>query len=146
MCISLGRLFYSHIVSLLMQELCAATAHSTFHNPQPPTKNKQRTPQTQGHRINPCNSLLHPAAEAGIAPEGDELCVQDAYTPHSTCWGCGPSAEGGLRLRSFRVRNGLEARISLGDEYCAFPGAHACTCFITRLLLHVVLYDAFWLL
>ncbi|GBF98970.1 hypothetical protein Rsub_11556 [Raphidocelis subcapitata] len=76
----------------------------------------------QGHTINPCNSTLHPAAEAGIEPEGTELAVQDAYTPHSTCWGCGPSAQTGLRLRSFRVRNGLEARVQLPDQYCAFPG------------------------
>lgn len=76
----------------------------------------------QGHKVNPCNSKLHPAAEAGMAPDGDEMAVQDAYTPHSTCWGCGPSAAEGLRLRSFRVRNGLEARVTLGEEYCAFPG------------------------
>jgi hypothetical protein len=33
--------------------------------------------QAQGHTVNPCHSALHPAAEAGIAPEGDtELSVQ----------------------------------------------------------------------
>ena len=34
---------------------------------------------------------LHPAyVVAGIEPEdGGELCVQEAYTPESTCWGCG---------------------------------------------------------
>lgn len=34
---------------------------------------------------------LHPAYMiAGLEPdEGGELCVQEAYTPESTCWGCG---------------------------------------------------------
>lgn len=45
----------------------------------------------QGHNINPCNSKLHPAVtEAGILPSSDkELCVQEAYTPDSACFGCG---------------------------------------------------------
>lgn len=33
---------------------------------------------------------LHPAyTEAGMEPEGEELSVQAAYTPESTCFGCG---------------------------------------------------------
>lgn len=34
---------------------------------------------------------LHPAyTVAGLQPdEGSELCVQEAYTPESSCWGCG---------------------------------------------------------
>jgi hypothetical protein len=41
-------------------------------------------------QINPCNSLLHPAVEAGIQPEGaEEVAVQTAYTPKSQCFGCG---------------------------------------------------------
>ena len=42
-------------------------------NPPPPVP---PTPPPQGHDINPCNSLLHPAAEAGILPDGDEKGVQ----------------------------------------------------------------------
>lgn len=50
-------------------------------------------------------SPLHPAVtEAGIEPDSEEeLPVQDAYTPESSCWGCGPSAPDGLRLKSFRI-------------------------------------------
>jgi hypothetical protein len=46
---------------------------------------------SQGHKINPCNSMLHPAVkEAGILPEGEEeIAVQVAYTPKSQCFGCG---------------------------------------------------------
>lgn len=46
---------------------------------------------SQGHKINPCNSMLHPAVkEAGILPEGsEEVPVQIAYTPKSHCFGCG---------------------------------------------------------
>lgn len=41
-------------------------------------------------QINPCNSPLHPAVQAGIQPEGgEELSVQSAYTPKSQCFGCG---------------------------------------------------------
>lgn len=78
----------------------------------------------QGHKINPCNSMLHPAVtEAGIMPEGQqELCVQAAYTPKSQCFGCGPAHPDGLHLESKRIENGLEARLSLPAKYCAFPG------------------------
>lgn len=78
----------------------------------------------QGHKINPCNSKLHPAVvEAGIEPEGEvELCVQEAYTPKSQCFGCGPSHPDGLHLQSRRITNGLEARITVPHKFCAFPG------------------------
>lgn len=78
---------------------------------------------SQGHKINPCNSLLHPAVEAGIQPEGaEEVPVQTAYTPKSQCFGCGPSHPDGLHLSSKRIKDGLEAHISLPHKYCAFPG------------------------
>lgn len=78
----------------------------------------------QGYEVNPCRSPLHPAViEAGIEPDSEEeLSVQDAYTPESSCWGCGPSAADGLFLKSFRIPGGLEATISLDSKYCAFPG------------------------
>jgi hypothetical protein len=79
----------------------------------------------KGERLNPCNSPLHPAvSEAGILPDSSqpELCLQEAYTPESTCWGCGPAAEDGLHLRSKRVENGLEARVTLDPKYASFPG------------------------
>lgn len=46
---------------------------------------------SQGHKVNPCNSMLHPAVkEAGILPEGpEEIAVQVAYTPKGHCFGCG---------------------------------------------------------
>ncbi|GBF99895.1 hypothetical protein Rsub_12691 [Raphidocelis subcapitata] len=75
-------------------------------------------PPRTGHVINP--SDLRPGAESG--PDGAALPVQEAYTPESACFGCGPSSEDGLRLRSFRIANGLEARVTLGQQYCAFPG------------------------
>jgi len=61
--------------------------------------------------------------EAGIEPEEEEeICVQEAYTPESVCFGCGPAAPDGLLLRSFRVPGGLEASVTLDPKYCAFPG------------------------
>lgn len=78
----------------------------------------------QGFQVNPCNSRLHPSVtEAGIEPDSEEeLSVQEAYTPESTCWGCGPAAADGLMLRSYRIPGGLEASIELHPKYCAFPG------------------------
>eukprot|EP00887_Chlorella_sp_A99_P000487 scaffold17.g487.t1 len=66
---------------------------------------------------------------AGIEPDSEEeLSVQDAYTPESSCWGCGPSAADGLFLKSFRIPGGLEATISLDSKYCAFPGESPARC------------------
>lgn len=78
----------------------------------------------RGYDVNPCKSQLHPAVtQEGIEPEsGEELCVQEAYTPDSVCFGCGPSAKDGLKLRSFRRVNGMEACVTLDEKYCAFPG------------------------
>jgi acyl-coenzyme A thioesterase PaaI-like protein len=74
--------------------------------------------------VNPCNSKLHPSVtEAGIEPESEEeVSVQEAYTPESTCWGCGPAAADGLFLQSYRIPGGLEATAVLDPKYCAFPG------------------------
>lgn len=78
----------------------------------------------RGYDVNPCKSQLHPSVTLeGIEPEsGEELCVQEAYTPESVCFGCGPSAKDGLKLRSFRRINGMEASVTLDEKYCAFPG------------------------
>lgn len=56
-----------------------------------PCSCRSRWPPFQGFAVNPCNSKLHPSVtEAGIAPDSDEeVSVQKAYTPESTCWGCG---------------------------------------------------------
>eukprot|EP00884_Botryococcus_braunii_P017515 jgi/Botrbrau1/4447/Bobra.0348s0035.1 len=80
--------------------------------------------RSEGHDLNPCNSRLHPSVvEGGIEPrESTEIPVQEAYTPDSRCFGCGPSAQEGLKLRSFRIPGGLEATISLDPKYLAFPG------------------------
>ena len=76
------------------------------------------------HQINPCRSRHHPSVNAdGIEPlEGDEVAIQDAYTPESECFGCGPAAADGLRLKSYRIENGLESIVSFDKKFCAFPG------------------------
>ena len=74
------------------------------------------------------NSLylrLHPAYVSGeIEVDGAkrELTVQEAYTPDSQCFGCGPAAPDGLGLRSFRDAGGLVARSTIDHKYQAFPG------------------------
>eukprot|EP00191_Tetraselmis_sp_GSL018_P005002 CAMPEP_0177610344 /NCGR_PEP_ID=MMETSP0419_2-20121207/19712_1 /TAXON_ID=582737 /ORGANISM="Tetraselmis sp., Strain GSL018" /LENGTH=216 /DNA_ID=CAMNT_0019105609 /DNA_START=646 /DNA_END=1296 /DNA_ORIENTATION=- len=76
--------------------------------------------------LNPCNSPWHPAAKlAGINPKHSEqqLSVQEAYNPLSACFGCGPSSEDGLRLRSFRSEGGgLEGFVVFERRHQAFPG------------------------
>jgi hypothetical protein len=77
----------------------------------------------QGIDVNPCRSTFHPSRAEGIEPaEGEELSVQDAYTPESECFGCGPCSKEGLHLKSYRIENGLEAIVSLDKKFCAFPG------------------------
>ncbi len=68
---------------------------------------------------------LHPAYVAGeieVEESKRELAVQEAYTPDSQCFGCGPAAPDGLGLRSFRDSGGLVARITIDHKYQAFPG------------------------
>lgn len=116
----------------------------------PSTGNQWEWMKSQGHKINPCNSPLHPAVAEGLELDtsATELSVQQAYTPNSLCFGCGPGTTEGLGLRSFRIPGGLEvcrwwcaavlrlvcdvsfclartsyqASISLSDKYQAFPG------------------------
>ena len=77
----------------------------------------------QGIDVNPCRSSFHPSCAEGIEPgEGEEVPIQLAYTPESECFGCGPSSKEGLRLRSYRIENGLESIVSFDKKFCAFPG------------------------
>ncbi len=77
----------------------------------------------RGINVNPCRSALHPSAEEGVpVDEGEELPVQEAYTPSSECFGCGPSSGEGLHLKSYRIENGLESRVTFQRHHCAFPG------------------------
>jgi len=48
--------------------------------------------------------------------------VQERYAPKSICFGCGPSNENGLKIRSFRTENGLEMEFETKSEHQAFPG------------------------
>jgi len=74
----------------------------------------------------PPSRSLHPGHVAGEIPVDDardEVSVQEAYTPDSRCFGCGPAAgAAGLGLRSFRADGGLVARTTLPPTYQAFPG------------------------
>lgn len=77
----------------------------------------------KGHVVNPCNSHLHPAVTvAGIKPQGEPLSVQDAYTPLSKCFGCGPANSQGLQLKSRRTNTGLEGFVTIPERFQAFPG------------------------
>lgn len=51
-----------------------------------------------------------------------EKSLQETYAPHNACFGCGPSNERGLRIRSF-VRDGEVVAEWKPDSYHeAFPG------------------------
>ena len=52
----------------------------------------------------------------------DRPSVQEIYAPTSICFGCGPSNEDGLRIRSFRTTDGLEMEFTPNESHQAFPG------------------------
>ena len=87
-----------------------------------------------GPHAKKCGHRLHPAVVlAKMDPEeGEEISVQRAYNPESSCWGCGDSAaEDALHLQSYRGKDGLQVRIIhcprflaialiLGGSYCTW--------------------------
>ena len=48
--------------------------------------------------------------------------VQDRYAPNSICFGCGPANNNGLRIKSYRIDNGLEMEFESEEKHQAFPG------------------------
>ena len=48
--------------------------------------------------------------------------VQDKYAPNSICFGCGPLNKKGLRIKSYRIDNGLEMEFEPEESHQAFPG------------------------
>ena len=48
--------------------------------------------------------------------------VQDRYAPSSICFGCGPTNEEGLRIKSFRDAEGLRMAFQPQAQHQAFPG------------------------
>jgi len=48
--------------------------------------------------------------------------VQEHYAPSNSCFGCGPSNEKGLRIRSFEEGDHLVARWRPEPHHQAFPG------------------------
>ncbi len=49
-------------------------------------------------------------------------CLQEQYAPHNACFGCGPSNEQGLRIRSFEEGETVVARWRPSPHHQAFPG------------------------
>lgn len=48
--------------------------------------------------------------------------LQETYAPHNACFGCGPSNEKGLRIRSFAQGDKVVATWSPQPHHEAFPG------------------------
>jgi hypothetical protein len=65
--------------------------------------------QRQGVKVNPCNSPLHPAAVAGVAPAkpGKALSVQEAYDPQGMDFACGTGQHSSRSPRLWSPRNYL---------------------------------------
>ena len=52
----------------------------------------------------------------------DERSLQETYAPHNACFGCGPSNQSGLRIRSFPDGEETKATFSPEPHHQAFPG------------------------
>lgn len=65
------------------------------------------------------NSFSHVST---IMSEMDNISVQEKYAPNSICFGCGPANKKGLRIKSFRTKNGLKMKFETKSEHQAFPG------------------------
>lgn len=52
----------------------------------------------------------------------EEKSLQETYAPHSACFGCGPSNEKGLRIRSFPRGDEVVAEWRAEPHHEAFPG------------------------
>ena len=48
--------------------------------------------------------------------------LQDIYAPKSICFGCGPLNENGLKIKSYKHKNGLKMNFHPKIEHQAFPG------------------------
>lgn len=51
-----------------------------------------------------------------------EKSLQETYAPHNACFGCGPSNEKGLRIRSFAQGDEVVATWTPQPHHEAFPG------------------------
>ena len=51
-----------------------------------------------------------------------QKCLQETYAPHNACFGCGPSNEKGLRVRSFAKGEQVVAEWKPEPHHEAFPG------------------------
>ena len=52
----------------------------------------------------------------------NDKSIQEIYSPHGICFGCGPANEKGLRIRSFADGEDLVAEWTASPEHQAFPG------------------------
>jgi acyl-coenzyme A thioesterase PaaI-like protein len=51
-----------------------------------------------------------------------EQSLQEKYAPHNACFGCGPSNEKGLRIRTFPAENGTVCEWQPEPHHESFPG------------------------
>src|SRR4051812_37712637 len=51
-----------------------------------------------------------------------EACLQERFSPHGRCFGCGPANPDGLHLRSFSRAEEVVAQWQPAEKYQAFPG------------------------
>ena len=52
----------------------------------------------------------------------EEKSVQEIHASNSICSGCGPANENGLKIKSFRIDDGLKMEFLPSEEHQAFPG------------------------
>lgn len=100
-----------------------AQLRTASHKSKLPRGTEWRMLQLKGESINPCNSPFHPAVRlAALLPSEGEKPIQHSYAAEANCFGCGPHNADGLKLRSFRVKNGLSSKAKLQERHMCFPG------------------------
>ncbi|MBU03955.1 MAG: thioesterase [Euryarchaeota archaeon] len=56
-----------------------------------------------------------------MSKSGD-VSMQEKYAANSICFGCGPANKKGLKIKSYRIDEGLEMEFETSEEHQAFPG------------------------
>lgn len=82
--------------------------------------------EEKGYDVNPCGSWHHPAVKAGLRPADNQKSLQEAYTPASSCFGCGMTTIAFISLCNRLPSSGMQRRHAL--VFCVSKREHSRAC------------------